>query len=429
MPANTPGGGNFGRAGSMASGFGNLLGMGGSSPGIDYDQINALLQQFGGMNVSEGRPTGLFENTGWGQSHPGFSGGLDNALIALSNMGEPSATIGGNISNVARGLSSVGPTRQAQRMAPTMMALQMAGEVAKLRQASANIGREGAMASYYGNRNQTAEDIAQSRMQVGMAKNAMLAGKEGMILANGQVGLPEVDDNGKINYVPHPEIDPKEFKRSQGRKQLAGMLGGGTEGAIIQGMLGDDPDSYASKSGKGRQAYFKDANTILLQHRTAAAGVGADSRRDVNDQNTWVRDQQTQFNNVYKGPGTAGIREKRIDTDMQQTFMAPGYKGDLASARKEAEGRAQQHQGRLQQSWSEFSLMDPDEQRQRDGIMGYLGSKGYDPTTDTFAAPRTGAAAPRPAASVMPGAQAAPNVTAPTPSPAVDALKKWLSNN
>lgn len=414
MPANTPGGGNFGRAGSMSSGFGNLLGLGGNAPGIDYDQINALLQQFGGGHVEDSGPTGLFENTGWGQDHPRASGGLDNALIALGNMGPTGRTAGDNISNVARGLSSIGPTRQAQRMAPTMMALQMAGEVAKLRQASANIGREGAMANYYGGRNQTASDIAQSRMQVGLAKNAMLAGKEGMIGTNGQVLLPEVDDDGKLNYVPHPEIDPKEFRKQSQRKQIQNVMGSSMPGLIAQGVLGSDPDAYQGgqipgsnkKYPAGASGYWSAANDISLQHQTASAGVGASSREGEGDVNRWSKDQASQFKNVYSGPGTAGIREKRIDNRAQQIFMERGGKTPFDKARSDAEWEDQQHRGRLQQAWSQFALMDPDEQKQRGGIMGYLGSQGYDPLQDVFASPRTGAQPAAAQPSPMPGASA-----------------------
>jgi len=407
MPANTPGGNSLDRAGSMRSGFANLLGMGGNAPGIDYDQINALLQQFGGGRVEDSGPTGPFENTGWGQNHPRFSGGLDNALIALSNMGEPSPTIGGNISNVARGLQSVGPTRQMQRMAPIMMALEQAKQVASLQQSTANIGREGAMAGYYSGRNQTASDIAQSKMNVALQKQQMLAGKEGQILADGTVGLPDIDDNGRVTYVSHPELNPKEFVKQQRKQKIAGIMGNSTEGLIIQGMLGDDPESFKG----GPDAYWKQANSIMLDHKKAAAGVSTGGAGDRLTQGEWFANQKDQFNNIYKGPGTAGIREKRIDTRAQEIFLERGGKTPLDKARSDAQWEDQQHRGRLQQAWSEFSLMNPDEQKARGGIMGYLGQQGYDPMQDVFAAPRTGAPAPGRVPSAM------PSVAAPSSGP------------
>lgn len=384
MPTGFPSSGNFNRGGAQN---GSGVGVGGGAPDIDYDQVNALLQHFGGFQVPQDQqPQGMFENMPWlNKRSPGLATGLDNALIALSNMGPTGPTAGDNISNVARGLQSIGPTRRAQQLAPTMTALQMAGEVAKLQQASANIGREGAMAEYYGGRNETASSIAQSRMNVALQKQQMLAGKEGVILKDGTVGLPDVDDaTGKVTYVPHPEIDAKEFQKQQRKSKIAGIMGNSFEGLVTQGMLGDDPDSYKG----GAQQYWKDANDILLKHRTAAAGVGAASRSDEGELTRWNKNQQDQFKNIFSGPGTAGIREKRIDQRAQDIFMERNQKGGpgvtLDKARKDAQWEEQQHQGKLQQAWSEFSLMGPDEQQRRGGIIGHLGAQGYDPASDSF---------------------------------------------
>lgn len=408
MPIGFPGMQSQGSRGSN-SGFGNLLGYGGNAPGVDTDDINALLQQYGGINLPGSGPTGLFERTGLENNHPRLAYGLDNALIALGNMGPTGPTIGDNISNVARGLQSIGPTRQGQQMAPTVMALQMAQQVAALKGASAYQGREQAMANYYNDRTSAQRDVADtnaaSRLQVAQSKNAMLAGKEGMVLADGTVGLPEVGDDGNIKYTSHPEIDAKAFQKAQNRKQLQGIMGNSTEGSIIQGMLGDDPDSYASKTGKGRQAYFKDANSIMLQHKTAAAGVGVGGAQNRLDQSEWATNQQKQFSQISSGPGTAAIREKRVDSRAQEIFMGSQGKIGLSDARKQAEQEQTAHQGKLMNAWGQFSLLSPDQQKNAGGINGYLQQQGYDVNSDTFSTPRTGAQpqTPPPSASPMPG--------------------------
>jgi hypothetical protein len=424
MPIGFPGGGNFSRSGT--SGLGNLLGYGGGPPEVDNDQINALLQHFGGLGVQpDYKPQGLFENMPWlSKRSPALAGGLDNALIALSNMGPTGSTAGENISNVARGVSSIGPTRRMQQMAPTMMALQMAGEVAKLQQASANIGREGAMAQYYGGRNAATEYAANQRLSGVQARAQMSAatsqhGPQIIQDAKGNpvVGVPDIDDEGHLIYQPHPEIDVKEFQKQQNSKKLNAMLGGGVEGSIIQGMLGDDPSAYKG----GPQAYWNKANDILLQHRKAAAGVSAGGAADRQGSSQWFTSNQTQIKDVLSGPGTAAIREKRTDTRAGQIFQQAGGKLSLDAATSQAQQEEQNHKGRIQQAISEYSQMDEDTQRKSGGFMGYLQQQGYDPTTDSFRAPRTGAPAPK--VSVM-GAPQSNQVQAPNPgnSPAVQAI-------
>ena len=51
----------------------------------------------------------------WFGRHRTIGRCLDDALIALSNMGEPSETIGGHISNAARGFLSIGQPRRGLR--------------------------------------------------------------------------------------------------------------------------------------------------------------------------------------------------------------------------------------------------------------------------------------------------------------------------
>lgn len=436
MATGFPSSGNFGASGQN-SGFGNLISGGSGQPEIDYDQVNALLQHFGGIGLANSgyQQQGLFENmSGISKRAPALAAGLDNALISLSAMGPTGATAGDNISNVARGLSAIGPTRRAQAMAPVQNAFAMAGEVAKLQQASANVGRETAMANYYTGLNQNRLDVANTRADASMYgadqraaatdahteaisriaanRNAMLAGKEPQLLADGTVGLPTVNDDGTITYQSHPEIDAKEFAKERQRKQTQGALGGGVEGAIIGGMLGDDPASFKG----GPKAYWNAANNILLQHRTAAAGVsqgGADNRQGVNE---WNTSQKSLFNNIFTGGTSAGARENRIK-QRRQELMAGG--ADYTAAGKQASSEAEAHRGKLNSLWGQYNLMDPGAQQKAGGIVGYLGQNGYDPNTDSFSAPRTGAQ-PAAGGSPMPGG-AKPGV-----SPAVQAILDQL---
>ena len=431
MPVGFPGGGNFGRSGAQ-SGFGQLLGYGGGEPNMDYDQINALLQHFGGLSVSpDYKPQGVFENMPWiSKRAPALAGGLDNALIALSNMGPTGSTAGENISNVARGLQSIGPTRQAQAMAPTLMALQMAQGVAGLQQSAANINREGAMAEYYSGRNDASNYTADQRRNAALIRGQFQAasaqhGPQVITGKNGKqmVGVPSLDDDGNLKYEEHPEIDVNEFRKQQTHQKLASAFGGGTEGAIIGGMLssglGPDgtPESYTRRNpmlgkpgAKGPDAFWADANNILLQHRTAAAGVNQGGAAQRQQTGLWATNQRDAFKNIYQNPGTAGIREKRIDARSQEIFMAPGFSGTRSDAKRQAQNEAQAHQSKLQDLWGQYSLLDEDAQQKAGGITGYLGQQGYDARTDTF--------------QNRSGAQANPSNLSPAQQQLLDLLKK-----
>lgn len=422
--APNPGTGNFARSGQQ-SGFGSLLGLGGGEPEVDNDQINALLQHFGGLSVPDQyQPQGAFESMPWiSKRAPSLAYGMDNALIALANMGPTGKTAGENISNVARGLQSIGPTRQAQAMNPMLMALQMAGHVAGLQQSQANIEREGAMAGWYNDRTGSAERIqasraeaqkyaADQRLNSAMAKNAMLSGKEGQILADGTVGLPEVDDNFQVKYVSHPEIDPKAWAKNQQKSKMAGIMGGSMEGLVATGMLGDDPEAYVRQNpmfgkpgAKGAVAYWSDANSIMLQHREAAAGVTAASHTQEATTGNFRKTQDELWKNVMSGDTSASIRQKRQDAREQQIFMErtkarPGSVTPEQVAH-DAQWETQQHVGRLQQLYGQYSGLSEQEQQRQGGVMGFLARQGYDPLSDQFTN-RTGASE-GPAPNAMPG--------------------------
>jgi len=411
MPIGFPGGGLFSRSGAQ-SGLGSMLQLGGGAPEYDADQINALLQHFGGIQLpgSAYQPQGLFENMPWmTRQAPGLAHGLDNALIALGNMGPTGATAGENISNVARGLSSIGPTRQAQAAASVMLPLQMAGQVAQLKAQGGYMDYLSSMAKYYGGRNDASLDAANTRANIAAQKNAMLAGKEGMILKDGTVGFPYVDDDGQIQYKSHPEIDPKAFAAAQKKKQLDGVMGGSLQGRIIQGILGDDPDSYVEKDkrgkviGKGPQAYFGAANKLFLQSREVGPSISAGGAADRQLTGNWSTDQRKVYTNLLGKEPT----EPEIEASAAEIRRRPGFKGTAMDAMAQARQESQSKRDNIMKSYGQFSGLDEDAQRRAGGFEGFY---------------RSGQATANPAA---PRAAAAP---IPGLSPAVSAIINSLNN-
>lgn len=380
--------------------FGQLLGLGGGSPDVNYDQINALLQQFGGLSVQPPKPIGLAENTGWGQQHPGLSGGIDNALITLANMGPSGRTTGDNISNVARGLQSIGPTRYAQGAAQLALPLQMAGQIGGLQKDVATAGRENAMAQYYSGRNDTAEAVAlerarasneNARMRAEASSQGKLiaAGKDRVLLKDGSVGEPFWnDDTNQIDYKSNPNIDPKSIKQAQTQKQL----GGGVEGAIIAGRLGTDPDNYQRRNAmgkvvaKGPSAYWEDADKIYSNHKAIAPSVGAQGASDRQVTGNWNKDQGDLFKGLMDDRGKSA--QTRVEGRAMELL---GTTKDPGKAMQQAQQEEDDRKGKVMGAYGQFGGMSEQEQRQQGGIMGYLGKQGYDIRSHTFSTPRTGA--------------------------------------
>lgn len=83
-----------------------------SSPGAEDSlnrQYGPAYQQptspFGALINPHPNPFMIFNNQrGFGHDHPRIAGGLEGAMRVLANMGEPSLSAGGNMSNVARGM-------------------------------------------------------------------------------------------------------------------------------------------------------------------------------------------------------------------------------------------------------------------------------------------------------------------------------------
>lgn len=157
----------------------------------------------------------------WFGRHPRIGRGLDDALIALSNMDEPSPTIGGNISNAARGFLSIGQTRRglrqqqvADEMAPQMTALGMQktqGEI-DLHRAQADLARTGAE-----------ENRAQTAL-FGRTKVADQWDVSEMISDQGHPYKFNITQ-GSLKYVGDPALQPTTpptFQRHFKEKEAAG---------------------------------------------------------------------------------------------------------------------------------------------------------------------------------------------------------------
>lgn len=101
---------------------------------INYDMpesLNPFLKQFGVQMPDQINPAVTLPGK-FAQAHPRMAGAIDNALIALANYGQPSMSAAANVSQAARAIASINPTRRQFMMQQIQAPLELAGEVSKL---------------------------------------------------------------------------------------------------------------------------------------------------------------------------------------------------------------------------------------------------------------------------------------------------------
>lgn len=169
-----------------------------------------------GMVQAHGKVAG-----NWMQRHPRVGGALYNATIALANMDEPSPTIGGNISNVARGLMAIPQQRRQDRlqamqeqMMPQLGALgiqKTQGEIA-LHKAQADLAISGA---------------EENRAQAAMFGRTKVADQWDVSEMYSDQGHPYKFNTtqGRLQYIGDPKLQPTEsptFNKYHKDKAMAG---------------------------------------------------------------------------------------------------------------------------------------------------------------------------------------------------------------
>ena len=429
--------------GVMGVGGSQGLGMSaqGGLPDIDPSQINALLSQFGGMSIPDHpQPQGLFENASWMHGAPGVAHGLDNALIALSNMGPSSLSAGDNISNVARGLSAIGPTRNAQSAAQYQMPLMMAGEVAKLQTAQSEMGRNAAMAGYYGGRNDSAEAVATTRAQganqvaltraeYGLRGREIAATKEARVVTGPDgkqmVGNPVWDADQGLIYKPDPTIDVKAFQAEKTKSAVHGLLGNSLDGIRVLGAVGMPPD-MSDIHAPGNAKWWKGVNSRIDQIQSMKPNIFTGAAANRQTDADWIRNSDT---NVKAYQDAHGAESKtRIATRVQAMQSDPKLAGlDYGEQMRIAGSEEQMRSNQLQDAVNAYKQLQIPQQKQVGGVSGWLQKRGYDPATrgftrqdttqDTSAAGNTGNAMGT--QQTAPGPKLSPNVQA-----IIDSLRK-----
>lgn len=413
------------------------LGMGaqGGLPNIDPTQINQLLQAFGGMSLpDQPRPQGPFEN-GWLGQHTGAMGsGLDNALIALANMGPTGRTAGDNISNVARGVSAIGPTRNVQAAAQYQLPLQLAGEVAKLQEAQSSVGRNSAMADYYSGKNDAsryaAEErlagvrgAAESRAQSSMMGHQVAASKELQIGTDPATGKPAVmgarynEDSGQVEWVPQTGLDPDAFQKQQARKTamaspLGSTLQGQTSYARHQGLIKNQNDIHAPENSKFWDAVQGDINT----QRTLAPGIAQGGANDRQASGNWNKSSADSWSSIIDQHARGS--DKRIQSDFAAATMDPNNAtADPMKLKQTVQDREGKRVFQMKSVKSDYDRMTPQQQMDAGGPTGYLKSRGYDEETGNFkGSGPSGVTVQTPIANAM-GAQTAAPQAAAAPQP------------
>ena len=181
------------------------------------------LQRFG-MALPERRQNVILPNTGFFGEHNRLSSGIENALLTLSLMGEPSPTIGGNISNVAQALVGAPRLKTQLQIGPQQEAVSMAGQVSGLRKAANEEAMWPAQKALIEAQTGLATSAAaENRAQTAAAQADKFDASE-MISDTGHPYKYNIT-KGHLQYIGPPELAPKEpptFNKYKKEKDLAG---------------------------------------------------------------------------------------------------------------------------------------------------------------------------------------------------------------
>jgi hypothetical protein len=268
-------------------------------PSINVDQINALLAPYGVQMPSQYMQPGPFENMGgFFQGHPTLSRGLDNALIAVGNMGPTGRTAGENISNAARGVLSIGPYRRQFAAEQALMPLEFANKVGALQAQQGLMKFHEAMGEYYRNRGSASVVQAENRLNSALVREN-LQGAQHMQMGKDAMGRPvvmepQVGDDLKVHWVENHNIDPAVFQQELTRQKVTSRFGGGAVGGQIANAIAQhyggwdkipdvvDPKVYSDAAKEAN----KDSASYLGREFGAANVPQADVYKSVHQAST-----------------------------------------------------------------------------------------------------------------------------------------------
>ena len=376
--------------------------MGGASPGMNTSTIDQLLAPYGISLPNQLAQPG-FEGTGWGQNHPGLSRGIDNALIAVGNMGPTGATAGENISNAARGIMSVGPYRRAYANQQMMLPLEMAKAVGGLRTEQATEEELRARGQYYRDVGAGRLGANQTRLQVAELNAAQKGAGQLRIGSNGKVQEPYTDPATFEQMWRDTDIDPEEFKKEQVKGHAANRFGGGATGSLIANNLAAHYGGFDKIPDVVDPAVY---NRVFSQANSMTPGViGTNIRENTVPKTANLSDATKASESQYKG---FKYDSKYLDpaAEMKRTgnqMLMAGVPYDKAQAAMQGTVQMrQQFNQALDSAWSEYNKMPPEARMTMD-FGAYAQTRGIDTQRRVL---QQGGQGPSqaPAQSPMPGA-------------------------
>ncbi len=324
----------------------------------------------------------------WFGRHPRLGQGLDNALIALSNMDEPSPTIGGNISNVARGFLSIGQTRRGLRQQE--MQDEMAPQLAALgiQKTQADIDLSRAHADYYRKMPEERAATAAAQRAASIARGELSARPELMYgpTSNPMVGHRNYDEKtGEIKLVPDPSADPTPLIK----EKHTGMLGGGLQGAIISNYL-----EYKLGGTGGLAAHIKQNGgfvdpKLMAEAQKAALTPGSETglgavlgaffkREEIAEMKRELGKREDFFNKLYDPAAMHDPSPQQFDAKLGE-LRDPTKVSAFFTKRKQAQ------QG-LRRLHGYYSMAPMDWQMQKSPA-DFLRENGFDPDTGEYNPP------------------------------------------
>lgn len=367
-------------------------------PIFDNDQMNQLLQPYGVQMPSQYQQPGPFENMpGFAGKHPGLSRGLDNALIAVANMGPTGRTAGENISNAARGVLSVGPYRRQFAAEQAQMPFAFAKEIGGLQQQQAMIDELRGRGQYYrdvGNQRAGLNEANLMRTQMQMNMRGATGHDSLQPGPNGFAQRPEIDKDNNLTYVD-TEIKNEDLMQERNHAKAVQRFGGGLAAGVLVANLkaaGYDPNGDIPSDVLNAQ-YAK----------VNALGPGPLAQRD-RDVNPSANDKLNQAVGTNKTVLQGFLKpfdiknpeaELKAETQrrMQLYLSDPKLSGSMSEQqlRTQAEAQAkaaiqekQAAYNRVTGAYAEYSSTHDLQGMQGEPFSMWMLNRGFDPQTGNF---------------------------------------------
>lgn len=324
------------------------------APGIDLDALMQHVQ-------SLASPYAALPNSPFFQAHPAFAGGLNSALIAASNTPQ-GHTIGENISGVARGLSSIGPTQLQHGLQTAMLPYEMMGPMLQQADIRSQIAQRQGQAALY------PEQAAYDRARADWYDKRLQPEFTGSTKIDDKGNTWTMDKvTGKYGWGM-PGTMPAGYNPTFVNDQRANRLASGPYGNSLEGHYIDQTDQARAVKGLPplgpEEAMQLLSKNIWGPRAGVTAGAGAVAKQPINDLNQFLQGEESNARTSLKQGAPVP----------QEQWLNQQITGPKGRAYLKDPTLAQNDYGAYVKDWQSQNNMDDFEQYRSDMSRAFMGN-------------------------------------------------------